>query len=249
MVFDKAFDAAKLRRAVAPYFGLVTFVDHNVGRLIEALGETGLADYTRVIYTSDHGNNLGTRGLWGKSTMYEESAGVPMIAAGPDIPQGFVCHEPVTLVDCFPTILDWTDVPFRAEDRDLPGASLSDIVRGAAGARTVLCEYHAAGAAAGAFMIRKGPFKYVHYVGMPPQLFDLDADPQEARDLAGDPGYRGLVADCEKALRRVVDPETADRQARADQSRYIERHGGREAIIARGSFGYSPAPGTQPVYS
>jgi choline-sulfatase len=98
-------------------------------------------------------------------------------------------------------------------------------------------------------MIRKGPFKYVHYVGMPPQLFDLDADPQEARDLAGDPGYRGLVADCQKALRRVVDPETADRQARADQSRYIERHGGREAIIARGSFGYSPAPGTQPVYS
>jgi choline-sulfatase len=249
MVYDKAFDAMKLRRAIAAYLGLVTFVDHNIGRLLDALTETGLAGKTRVIYTSDHGDNLGTRGLWGKSTMYEESAGVPMIVAGPGLPEGFVCREPVTLVDCFPTILDWTGVPAHPEDRELPGARLSDILRGGAPRRTVLCEYHAAGAATGAFMIRKGPFKYVHYVGMPPQLFDLDTHPQESCDLAGHPGYRGLVGDCEKALRRVVDPESADRQARADQSEYIERYGGREAILARGSFGYSPAPGTQLVYS
>jgi hypothetical protein len=55
-------------------------------------------------------------------------------------------------------------------------------------------------------MIRKGPFKYVYYAGMPPQLFDLDTDPQETRNLAREPGYQGLVADCEVALRRIVDP-------------------------------------------
>jgi choline-sulfatase len=249
MIYDKGFDETKRRRAIAAYFGLVSFLDHNVGRLLDALAATGLADRTRVLYSSDHGDNLGTRGLWGKSTMYEESAGVPMILAGPGVPQGFVCHEPVTLVDCFPTIIEGAGIAVHAQDCNLPGNSLFDIVRGTVPPRTVLCEYHAAGAATGAFMIRKGPFKYVHYVGMPPQLFDLEAEPQERRDLAQDPGYGGLVADCERALRRVVDPEKADAQAHTDQNAGIAALGGREAIIARGSFGYSPAPGTKPVYN
>ena len=104
-------------------------------------------------------------------------------------------------------------------------------------------------AATGAFLIRKGPFKYVHYVGMPPQLFDLDSDPQETRDLAREPGYAGLVSDCEAVLRRVVDPDAADALAKSDQRGRIEAFGGREAILKLGSFGYSPAPGTKPVYN
>src|SRR5262249_19760478 len=155
---------------------LVSFTDHNVGRLLTALDAAGLANTTRVLYSADHGDNLGTRGLWGKSVMYEESAGVPMILAGPDIPQGFVCRNPVTHVDVFPTGTAGAGLPPHPEDRDLPGTSLFGVVAGRAQPRTVLCEYHAAGAAAGAFLIRKGPFKYAHYVGMPAQLFDLDAD-------------------------------------------------------------------------
>src|SRR5205085_6645789 len=208
-VYDQSFDEVKLRRALAAYFGLVSFVDDNVGKLLAALDRAGLAATTRVLYSSDHGDNLGTRRLWGKSTMYEESAGVPMLLAGPDVPQGFVCHEPVSLVDVFPTAIDCVGLAPHPDDRELPGAPLIDVVRGTV-RRTILCEYHATGAATGAFLIRKGPFKYVNYVGMPPQLFDLDADPQETRDLARDPGYRGLVADCERELRRVVDPEAAD---------------------------------------
>jgi choline-sulfatase len=124
-----------------------------------------------------------------------------------------------------------------------------DIVRGTTIERTVMSEYHAAGAATGAFMIRKGKFKYVHYVGMPPQLFDLEADPYETRDLGEDPGYGGLVADCEAALRKVVNPDAADAQARRDQAAKIAKLGGREAILAKGSFGHSPVPGARPVYS
>ena len=248
-IYDKGFDEVKLRRALAAYFGLVSFVDDNIGKLLHTLAATGLAATTRVLYSSDHGDNLGTRRLWGKSTMYEESAGVPMIFAGPDVPAGVVCHEPVSLVDCFPTIVAGAGLPAHPDDRDLPGANLLDVARGTAAARTVMSEYHAAGAATGAFLIRKGPFKYVHYVGMPPQLFDLDADPQETRDLAREPGYRGLVADCERELRRVVDPDAADALAKADQRARIAAFGGREAIIARGSFGYSPTPGTNPVYN
>src|SRR5437762_3224657 len=181
-VYDKAFDETKLRRALAAYFGLVSFVDHNVGKLMDALAASGLADTTRVLYSADHGDNLGTRRLWGKSTMYEEAAGVPMILAGPEVPQGFVCREPVSLVDAFPTAVDCVGLEPHPDDRDLPGASLFEVAQGTAPRRTILSEYHATGAATGAFMCRKGKFKYVYYAGMPPQLFDLEADPQEARD-------------------------------------------------------------------
>jgi choline-sulfatase len=181
--------------------------------------------------------------------MYEEAAGVPMILAGPDVPQGFVCREPVSLVDVFPTATACVGLTPHPDDRDLPGSSLFDVARGAAPRRTILSEYHAAGAATGAFMIRKGRFKYVYYAGMPPQLFDLDSDPQETRDLAQEPGYRGLAADCETELRRVVDPDAADALAKADQRARIDAFGGREAILARGGFGHSPVPGTKPVYT
>jgi choline-sulfatase len=247
-IYDKGFDEQKLRKAIAAYFGLVSFVDHNVGRLTSALDRLGLAGDTRVIYTSDHGDNLGTRGLWGKSSMYEESVGVPMIMAGPDVPQGVVCHEPVSLVDGFPTILDCVGQSPNPADADIPGASLFEIISGTAAPRTVMSEYHAAGAATGAFMIRNGSYKYVKYVGMPPQLFDLDADPQETTDLGSDPRYSGVVADCEARLRSVVDPDAANALAFADQAKRIAALGGREAILARGSFGFSPVPGTKPVY-
>ena len=66
------------------YFGLCSFLDENIGKVLAALSDAGLAGRTRVIYTSDHGDNLGARGLWGKSTMYQESVAVPLIVAGPD---------------------------------------------------------------------------------------------------------------------------------------------------------------------
>jgi choline-sulfatase len=249
-IYQKGFAATpgSLQRALAAYFGLVSYVDHNVGRLVAALGATGLSSSTRVLYSSDHGDNLGTRGLWGKSTMYEEAAGVPMIIAGPGLPRGVVCREPVSLVDCFPTVLSWAGVTPQPEDRDLPGLPLHEIAR-TAPKRTILGEYHAAGAATGAFMIRKGPFKYVYYAGMPAQLFDLDVDPQETRDLAAEPGYQGFLADCERALRAVVDPDAADRLAKADQAARIAAYGGREAILNLGSFSHSPVPGTKAVYN
>jgi len=249
-IYDQGFEAPnKVRKAIAAYFGLVSFVDHNVGRLLKCLDDNDLAGTTRVIYTSDHGDNLGTRGLWGKSNMYEESAGVPMIMAGPEVPANVVCREPVSLVDCYPTILACVGAPRHPEDSRLPGAPLLDIVAGRAPERTVMSEYHAAGAVTGAFMIRKGNFKFIYYVGLPPQLFDLEADPYETRDLAPLAGYAGLLADCEAALRQIVDPERADAQARQDQAARIAALGGREALLAKGSFGHSPVPGTEPVYN
>jgi choline-sulfatase len=80
-------------------------------------------------------------------------------------------------------------------------------------------------------------------------LFDLQRDPQERHDLGRDPGYQGLIRDCLDDLRRILDPVEVDRRARADQQARIAQFGGREAILARGSFGHSPIPGEKPVYT
>ncbi len=180
--------------------------------------------------------------------MYEESAGVPMILAGPDVPAGRVCDTPVTLADGFPTFIQSLGARPDPRDRDLPGVSLLDVARGAAPQRTILSEYHAAGAVTGSYMIRHAQYKYVHYVGLPPMLFDLRSDPQERNDLGRNPAFRAVCIECEAQLRKVVDPEAADRLARADQQRHIDKNGGKEAILKKGTFRYSPPPGAKAAY-
>jgi choline-sulfatase len=248
MCFDEPFDAPMVRRAIAAYMGLVSFLDDNVGKILRALDETGLMEGTRVVYSSDHGDNLGTRGMWGKSTMYEESAGIPLILAGPDVPKGSVCATPVSLVDGFQTFVHALGAKPDPQDAALPGHSLLDIAQGYVPRRTVLSEYHAAGAMTGVYMIRHRQYKYIHYVGLPPMLFDLDADPHERKDLGRDPAYAGAVADCEARLRAMLDPQAVDAQARADQRAHIDKHGGVDAILKRGTFRYSPPPGAKAAY-
>jgi choline-sulfatase len=248
LCFDEPFDPPMVRRAIAAYMGLVSFLDDNVGRILRTLEDTGLAGHTRVVYSSDHGDNLGTRGMWGKSTMYEESAGIPLILAGADVPVGNVCDTPVSLVDGFPTFIQALGAKPDAADATLPGHSLLDIAQGYVPRRTLLSEYHAAGAMTGSYMIRHGQYKYIHYVGLPPMLFDLARDPNERNDIGRDPAYEALVRECERQLRAVVDPEAADAAARADQRAHIEKHGGVEAILKRGTFRYSPPPGVKASY-
>jgi choline-sulfatase len=248
MCFDEAFDPPMVRRAIAAYMGLVSFLDDNIGKILRALEECGLAATTRVIYSSDHGDNLGTRGMWGKSTMYEESAGIPLIMAGPDVPRGNWCPTPVTLADAFPTFVHALGARPDPGDAALPGHTLLDIAQGYVPRRTILSEYHAAAAICGAYMIRRGKWKYVHYVGLPPMLFDLEADPYERLDLGRDARFEATLRECEAALRTVVDPEAVDRLAKADQRAVIERYGGKEAILKRGTFRYSPPPGVKASY-
>jgi choline-sulfatase len=245
LCYDDEFDAPMVKRAIAAYFGLVSFLDDNIGKILSTLDATGLAASTRVIYSSDHGDNLGTRGMWGKSTMYEESAGIPMIMAGPDVPQGKVCDVPVTLADAYPTLLESAGAKPDPRDADLPGRSLIAIANGDNPERTILSEYHAAGAMCGAYMIRHGKYKYIHYTGLPPMLFDLESDPHERNDLGRNAAYASVAAECEAALRKVVDPEAVDKAAMADQQAHIEKHGGKDAILKMGTFRYSPPPGAK----
>lgn len=242
--YDGGFtDSEMVKRALAAYYGSVSFLDHNVGRVLSELEVTGLADSTRVIYSSDHGENLGARGLWAKSTFFEESAGIPLIMAGPDVPENHVVKDPVSLVDIFPTVLESVGVESAREDADMPGISLLHAARGNLPKRAVFSEYHAVASPSGSFMIRSGRFKYIYYCGYAPMLFDLGDDPLERRDLAGLPEYGRVLAECDAELRALVNPEEVDKQARADQKGMIERLGGKDTILQRGAVRHSPPPG------
>jgi len=248
--YDEHFETPDMvKRAQAGYLGLISFMDAQVGLVLAALADAGLADDTRILYTTDHGDNMGTRGAWGKSLMYEEPAAVPLILSGPDIPAGHVVTTPTTLADVYPFIMNCVGV---ADDDtmpgDLPGRDLMDLIDGAEPERVAFSEYHGMGAKSAAFMIRKGEYKYVHYNDYRPQLFDLAADPEEVNDLVDDAGSAGVMKELAAELHRICDPVAVDQAARTRQAEMIAANGGREAIIERGDLGFSVPPGVTPMF-
>jgi choline-sulfatase len=241
-------DEAHVRVALAAYYGMVSFLDDNIGQVLAALASAGLDRDTLVVYTSDHGDNLGTRTFWGKSNMYEEAAGIPLIMRGPGIEAGRRIRTPVSLVDAFPTIVEAVGEEAHPDDRQLPGRSLLHLMNGEDPDRTVFSEYHAVGSTTGIFMVRFGRWKYVHYEGHRPQLFDLESDPGETRDLALDPGSRAILAEGDRRLREICDPAEVTARAFADQEARINLKGGHEQLMKLGSYPYTPAPGEAPRY-
>jgi choline-sulfatase len=105
------------------------------------------------------------------------------------------------------------------------------------------------GSTTGVFMVRGARYKYVHYVAYPPQLFDLEADPEELVDLASDPNHRGVLADCRARLETICNPAAVDARAKRRQAELLALNGGREAVIARGDLGFSPPPGIAADFS
>jgi choline-sulfatase len=231
------------RMAVACYFGLLSFVDEQVGILVETLRRTGLLADTRVIYSTDHGDNLGTRGLWNKSTLYRESTCIPLIVSGQGVPAGKVSRTNVSLVDLYPTFLRGMGVPFDEREKALPGRSLYEIASQPDDEeRFGFSEYHALGSPSGAYMLTQGRYKYHYYVGYEPELFDLSSDPEELHNLAADAHMKGVLDSFERALRSRLDPELVDRRAKDDQNALVERYGGAEAVRTMGNQAATATP-------
>jgi choline-sulfatase len=176
--------------------------------------------------------------------MYEESAGVPLLIAGPGIDSGQRCSTPASHVDLFPFFLECAGEAARTDGYH--GISPLALAAGANADRAVLTEYHALGSTSGVTMLRKGRWKYVHCVRYRPQLFDLEQDPEELVDRAGDPACRVVVAGLQAELRRFCDPDEVDARAKRRQADLLARYGGREAALARGDLNYTPAPGQPP---
>ncbi|MEM8915956.1 MAG: sulfatase-like hydrolase/transferase, partial [Pseudomonadota bacterium] len=238
--YDAHFDDQKRAVALRAYFGMVSRLDELIGTLVSTVAETGFGSSTRIIYSSDHGDCLGNRGLWGKSVMYDDAARVPMVLAGAGVPEGWTVETPVSLVDIAPTMHHLFGVP--TDGMGLRGRSLIELANGANTDRVAFSEYHAAGSDTGQFMIRKERWKYVRYVGAPPQLFDIGTDPQERNDLGQSPGHAAIRQELDGVLSDICSPEEVNAQAFADQSALIAAHGGPTGIEQSADIPFTPAP-------
>ncbi len=211
-------EVARARRA---YYANVSYFDSKIGELVQTLEEIGQLDNTIIIVTADHGDMLGERGLWYKMSFFEHSARVPLIIAGPGVSKGRSA-DPCSLVDLAPTILELAGGP-GAFNPPLDGQSLVPRLSGAdAPEAEALGEYCAEMAGAPVVMIRRGAMKYNHCETDPPQLYDLSADPDEMRNLAGDPAYSeieaGFIAEVQErwdlaGMRQTILDSQMQRQA------------------------------------
>ncbi|NRB34314.1 MAG: sulfatase-like hydrolase/transferase [Rhodobacteraceae bacterium] len=227
---DQHFTPATRGKARAAYYGLCSFVDAQIGAMLQALEASGQADDTLILFTADHGEMLGEKGFWTKSTLYDSAARVPLIMAGPDVPAGD-WDAPVSLIDLAPTICAALGI-----EAAFPGTDL----RQPDPTREVLSEYHDGGVSVGSIMLRWDHWKLVyHCEGHPAQLFNMAEDPQETQDLSA--ARPDILADGYARLFRHLDPEAVNTRAFADQSKRIAELGGADAIRAKGQFDYTPA--------
>lgn len=168
-----------------------------------------------------------------------------MIIAGPGIAPG-VCATPVDLLDLYPAILQGAGLDPAPEMSGRPGQALQQLAAAPAQPeRPVFSEYHAAGSNTAGFLLRVGRYKLLYYVRHRPELFDLEADPEELHDLAGDPAQAAILKDMEARLRAICDPEAIDALCKADQRAMIERLGGEEVASQLGATGATPAPASK----
>jgi arylsulfatase K len=212
MNWQHGFDDAMVKRVRRIYFAMCSEVDAMMGRVFDALDATGLADTTIVIFTSDHGELAMEHHQWYKMSMYDPSVRVPLIVAGPGLPQGQAIDDPVSLIDIFPTLMDLAEVEAPA---DIDGHSLLPAARGEPNAHPAwaFSEFHDTPMNTGLFMLRRGDWKYVVYVGYSPQLFNLAEDPDEITNLAD--RRPNVVAEMDRKLREIVDYDEVDARAKA----------------------------------
>lgn len=193
-----------VRNARHAYYAAVSYIDDWVGKLMETLDGFGMADDTVVIFTADHGDMLGERGLWYKMTFFEHSARIPLIVWAPGRIEPRRVSEPVSLLDMAPTLAGFSN---SSSADDLEGSSLEPLINGEAEPdRVVYGEYLGEGTVAPLLMVRKGSHKYVWCSEDPPQLFDLSADADELVNLADDPHSAAKLEELHALLERRWDP-------------------------------------------
>jgi len=172
--------------AVHAYLACVSYVDHEIGRVLDALRSGPHADRTIVVLWSDHGWTLGEKERWAKRALWECETRVPLVIAGPGIEPGRVCRQPAGLIDLYPTLNDLCGLPQpeHLEGRSL-AAQLSDV---AAERPPVLTSFFR-----GNHAVRSLDWRYIRYADGSEELYDHRHDPHEWNNLAGDVRYRPII--------------------------------------------------------
>ncbi len=215
---DNGFDLNLVRCIKAYYYACISFVDFQIGRILDALEQTGQMANTLIVFCSDHGELLGDYRCFGKRSMHDASARIPLLLCAPDmIERGMCCDLPVSLIDLLPTFLEaagQTSIP------KIDGVSLFETLSGKSQRRYVYSMYSCyqdkdyaqvsdippeyAGMekeALGTYMITDGNWKFIH--SMPDNksfLFDHSADPHETRNLDGMPAFSATKANLKHEL-------------------------------------------------
>ena len=224
-----------IRNARRAYYGAISYVDDNIGRLMAVLRATGLEDDTVVIVTSDHGEMLGERGFWYKMSFFEGAARVPLVVSAPSLFAPKRVGASVSLIDLLPTLVELgQDGGPGVYASEIEGRSLLPHLSGSGGHDEVIGEYLAEGAIAPIVMIRRGPWKFVHSPADPDQLYDLAADPYEQHNVAPAPEGQEIAERFRDEVAARWDLPALDKAVRESQRR-------RHAVVSALSQG-TPAP-------
>lgn len=213
-LWDQDFSDDQIKRAKRAYYGSVSYVDDCIGKLLETLNDAGLADNTIVIFSGDHGDMLGERGLWYKMSYFESSVRVPLLVNYPKWFQPHRVSQNVSTLDLLPTICDLIGTK-PSPHLPMDGQSMMPHLMNRTGHDTVFAEYTGEGTVRPMMMIRRGPWKYITCPADEPQLYNLDKDPHEllnlARTAATDP-----QSPEEKNIKAVFDKFEAEAKAKWD---------------------------------
>ncbi len=188
------------RNLVRSYLACTSFVDAQIGRILDALDATGLAENTVVVVWGDHGWHLGEKGITGKNTLWDRSTRVPLVFAGPGIKAGQRCSRPAELLDIYPTLAELCGLPPR---QDLEGLSLVPQLQNAAAQRDrpAITSHNQ-----GNHGVRSERWRYIRYADGSEELYDMQADPHEWTNLASRPEYAAVIADHKQWLPQIDRP-------------------------------------------
>ncbi|MCG8602752.1 MAG: sulfatase [Verrucomicrobiales bacterium] len=201
-------EAGKQRSLTRAYLASVSFVDHCVGLVVEALDSSAYAENTVVVLWSDHGFHLGEKYHWAKRTLWEESTRVPLLVAGPGIRPGNPCGEPVSLIDIFPTLVELCGLP---ENPKLDGVSLIQQLNDPGTAReqpAITSSYF------GNHSVRSRDWRLIVYEDGAEELYDHREGGDEFVNLAGKPGYEAVRDELARWLPKNAVPEFKEKSER-----------------------------------
>ena len=190
-------EANQWKNLVRSYLACTSFVDSQVGRVLKALAASGKADNTIIVLWSDHGWHLGEKLITGKNTLWDRSARVPLMFAGPGVSSGAKCSQPAELLDMYPTLLELCDLP---KNDTLEGLSLVPQLQDAstAGARMAVTTHNHDNHG-----VRSENWRYIVYADGSQELYDMRNDPNEWTNLAGEAKYASIIRGHRKWLPKV----------------------------------------------
>jgi uncharacterized sulfatase len=201
------------RQTIQAYYASITFLDANIGRLLDALDRLKLADNTVIVFLSDHGYHLSERGQWMKQTLFERSARAPLMIAGPGVSaRGRATSRIVEFIDIYPTLAELAGLP---APEGLHGRSLRPLLNNpqATWSHPALTQVRR-GPPNATFMgysVRSDRWRYTEWDNgaRGVELYDEVADPNELQNLASDPKHAKTRADMQQLLRRIRESGVA----------------------------------------